>query len=179
MRGLSTFSRLVQRTRHRLSGFDGIMDASTELSDDITADATDVPVTDVQGFGRGVVEIDLEVVRIASTDETSEVLHAPTFGRGYRGTIPTVHSAGAEVTFNPIFPASDVASVEAIRTTSRSISTTPRPKPWTSVTGMSTTSAVMSLLSSVEASMMASKPERRWRVRCTSLLNVDNRFTPC
>ena len=106
---MSTFNRLVQRTRHRLSGFDAIMDASTELSDDLAVDAVDVPVTDVQGFGRGVVEIDLEVVRITSTDESSEVLHASTFGRGYRGTIPATHSTGTEVVFNPMFPASDVA----------------------------------------------------------------------
>jgi len=106
---LSTFSRLVQRTRHRLAGFDGILDASTELSDDLTVDAVAVPVTDPQGFGRGVVEIDLEVVRIASADPESKILHAPTFGRGYRGTIPTTHGAGTEVVLNPLFPASDVA----------------------------------------------------------------------
>ena len=106
---MSTFNRLVQRTRHRLSGFDAIMDASTELSEDLAVDAIDVPVTAVQNFGRGVVEIDLEILRIISSDVDSGVLHASTFGRGHRGTIPATHSVGTEVTLNPLFPASDVA----------------------------------------------------------------------
>lgn len=99
---MTTLGDLIEYTRHSLSGFDSSREYVTALATAIDATDTTLAVADLENGGQsGLVEIDLELMRIKTVDEQSlQVLLQP-FGRGYRGSTATTHSVGAEVKFNP------------------------------------------------------------------------------
>jgi hypothetical protein len=107
---------IVQEVRDRLAGTGLYQDSSTELAADLTADFIDpetgepvsrqIHVTDTTAIGPGIVEIDYERIRVRNSEET--VLNVYTFGRGYAGSEPAIHTAGAEVRVDPTFPSSAI-----------------------------------------------------------------------
>lgn len=108
---MTTLREIIGSTRHALSGFGTAQESVLELTSAIDASTTTIPVDDatpVGGAGRGVAEIDMELMRVKSVDPTGNlVLYG--FGRGYLETTAAVHAEGAEVRINPAWPASTVA----------------------------------------------------------------------
>jgi len=113
---VTTLGRIIESARHALSGFDANRDAVSALSAELDSSAISIPIDDAGGVGQGVVaarglaEIDFELVRVKSVDTVNGSLLLYPFGRGYRGTDPVAHNTGAEIRFNPGWPASAVAS---------------------------------------------------------------------
>lgn len=107
---MSTLGELIDRIRHYLSGFDSAKDGIAALSSSInTTDLTLALDGAEQSGGRGVAEIDLELLAIRSVDASTGSAVAWPFGRGYRSTTAASHASGAEVRFNPSWPASTIA----------------------------------------------------------------------
>jgi len=112
---VTTLGRIIESARHALSGFDTNRDAVSALSGELDSSATAILIDDAGGVGqgtvaaRGLAEIDFEIVRVKSVDAANGSLLLYPFGRGYRGTDPVAHSTGAEIRFNPGWPASTVA----------------------------------------------------------------------
>lgn len=112
---MTTLGQLIEQTRHALSGFGNAHDAVTALSGALNATATTVTVEDARTVGgapiaaRGTAEVDFEIVRVKTVDPTNGTVTLFPFGRGYNGTTAAAHAAGAEVRFNPSWPASTVA----------------------------------------------------------------------
>lgn len=104
---MTTLGQLVERVRHRLGG--GYSSATASLESAVTAADTEIKLTDVAGFSRGVAEIGLELIRVNGVNAASRTLNVPAWGRGYRGTRATSHEAGAEVQFDPTWPRPVVA----------------------------------------------------------------------
>lgn len=104
-----TLGELVGQVRHKLSGVGAIEDASAELALPINATDKTITLDDAQGFSRGVCEIDFEQLRIKMVDESAKTLTLPTYGRGYKGTLPIAHAQGTEVIFNPLWPKGTIA----------------------------------------------------------------------
>lgn len=109
---MSTLGQIIEFVRHSLSGFDASKEAVVALGAGVTASALVLPVDDTSaaaGVARGIVEIDMEKIRVARVDTDQGALVATPTGRGYRGTVAASHSAGAEVRINPAWAASTVA----------------------------------------------------------------------
>lgn len=106
---MSTLQEMVDYIRHSLSGYDSQADQVTELVAGIDTDDLTLTVDSTTGAGPGLVEIDMELIKVKSVNQTNSTMAAFTFGRGYRSTVPASHAAGAEVRINPAWPASTVA----------------------------------------------------------------------
>jgi len=101
-------SELVEGILISLYGQTSQSDASTSLTQAINGTDLTFTVKDPDDLSRGLVEIDMELLRITDIDmSTSTVTVAPT-GRGHRGTQATGHAVGAEVRMQPIIPYSSV-----------------------------------------------------------------------
>jgi len=57
-----------------------------------------------ENIGKGVIEVDEELIHLDSVDRTDRSAVISPFGRGYRGTTAASHDTNAKVTFAPSFP---------------------------------------------------------------------------
>jgi hypothetical protein len=55
-------------------------------------------------IGKGIVEIDDELIHLDSVDRSDRSATISPFGRGYRGTTADAHTLNTKVTFSPSFP---------------------------------------------------------------------------
>lgn len=106
---MSTLGELIERTRHQLSGLDAEKDAVSALSSPLGVTGTTLALETAEGLSVGLAEVDLEMVRVKAVSPQDSTATLWSFGRGYRGTAAASHAAGAEVRFNPSWPASSVA----------------------------------------------------------------------
>jgi hypothetical protein len=107
---MPTLSGLVNEVHLRLSGYTQKQDAASSLAATITSTATTFTVADGTVLSRGLVEIDDELIWVASFDRTTATATIPAYGRGFRGSTATGHTAGARVTIAPTFPRAVIAS---------------------------------------------------------------------
>ncbi len=103
-----TFGEIVDQVLTDLHGQTSDLEQLTSLT--ATLNATDVQftVTDASQVTRGLVEIDSELMWVKSTDQSNNIVHLETFGRGFRSTEADSHASGAMVTNNPRFPRQSV-----------------------------------------------------------------------
>ena len=102
---MTTFNELVDEVGFRLSGFGMRNDANGYLTSGtgITDSALSFAVSTTNPVGRGVIEIDDELIWIDSYDQATGVVTVPPWGRGYLGTTAATHAANSKVSLNPIF----------------------------------------------------------------------------
>ena len=103
---MTTFIDLINETNLALTGYTNRQDQATYLTAPITATATTFTVADGTVLTRGIVEIDDELIWVDSFDRTSNTATIPAYGRGFRDTVATTHTAGTRVTISPSFPRS-------------------------------------------------------------------------
>lgn len=106
---MPTCGDLIDESSAQLHGWGSTQDRVTPLSADLNQ--TDLTFQVAYAFGQsvgiapGVVEIDSELLYVVNVDQTNAtVTLAPGFGRGYSGTTPATHTAGARVVSRPKFP---------------------------------------------------------------------------
>jgi hypothetical protein len=103
---VSTFVNLIDETNLALTGYTNRQDQATFLTADIGSTDTTFTVADGTVLTRGLVEIDDELIWVDSFDRTTNTATIPGYGRGFRDTTATTHSAGTRVTISPSFPRS-------------------------------------------------------------------------
>ena len=103
---MTAFIDIINETALALTGYTNRQDQATYLTSSITATDTTFTVADGTVLTRGLVEIDDELIWVDSFDRTSNTATIPAYGRGFRDTVATVHSAGTRVTITPAFPRS-------------------------------------------------------------------------
>jgi hypothetical protein len=99
----TTFGSIVVDVALNLSGYSLRQDRTTHLTAPITASSTSLSIAS-NDIGKGLVQIDDELIWIDSYDRISNTATVPPYGRGYNGTTATTHEVGAKVTVAPIFP---------------------------------------------------------------------------
>lgn len=100
---MTTFNDLVDEVQMYLSGFGMRSNALTHLTQDVTAAATQVSVSSAESIGKGIIEVDDELIWVDSADRTTGTLSVPPYGRGFQRTTAGIHTAGTMVTINPIY----------------------------------------------------------------------------
>lgn len=100
----TTYAELVNEIVLNLSGYAMRQERMTYLTQDLTASGLTIHLRDVSSIGKGMIEIDDELMYIDSYDRNSNTATIAPFGRGYNGTTAVAHSANAKVTVAPTFP---------------------------------------------------------------------------
>lgn len=126
---MTTFNEMTEEVLLNLEGFTLRQDRTTYLTSSITSADLSLALANGENIGKGVVEIDEELIHLDSVDRTDRSAVISPFGRGYRGTTAASHDANAKVTFAPSFPR--LAVKRAINDTLRSV--------YPSIYGVSTT----------------------------------------
>lgn len=103
---MTQFIDIINETSLALTGYTNRQDQATYLTQNLSATATTFTVADGTVLTRGLVEIDDELIWVDSFDRTSNTATIPAYGRGFRDTVATTHSAGTRVTITPAFPRS-------------------------------------------------------------------------
>ena len=116
---MTTYNDMVEEVLINLEGFTLRQDRTTYLTAGIDDNDLSIALASGDNIGKGVLEIDDELIHIDSVDRSDRSAVISPFGRGYRGTTAAAHSADAKVTFAPSFP--KISVKRAINDTIRAI----------------------------------------------------------
>ena len=106
----TTLGNLIDEVSINLAGYTYQQDRATHLTSAVStttsssASPTVLSVGSSDNLGKGIVEIDEELMWIDSFDRVANTATVSPYGRGYLGTTATTHSADTKVTLSPTFP---------------------------------------------------------------------------
>ena len=103
---MTTFKDIIDEANLALTGYTNRQDQATYLLGNIASTDLTFQVADGTVLTRGLVEIDDELIWVDSFDRTTNTATVAPYGRGFRDTTATPHTAGARVTITPSFPRS-------------------------------------------------------------------------
>lgn len=116
---MTTFNDMVEEVLINLEGFTLRQDRTTYLTAAIDNNDLTMSLASGDNIGKGIVEIDDELIHLDSVDRSDRSATISPFGRGYRGTTAASHALNTKVTFSPSFPRLSVK--RAINDTIRAI----------------------------------------------------------
>ena len=106
----TTLTDMIDETLINLAGYTFQQDRSTYLKAAITTttSSSDSPLImslgSTESVGKGIVEIDDELLWVDNYDRIANTATVAPYGRGYLGTTAAVHSIDKKVTISPTFP---------------------------------------------------------------------------
>ena len=106
----TTLTDLINEVQINLAGYTYQQDRATHLTSAITgttsssASPTILSLGSTENLGKGVVEIDEELLWIDSFDRVANTATVSPYGRGYLGTTAATHALDTKVTISPTFP---------------------------------------------------------------------------
>ena len=106
----ATFNEMVDEVLVNLSGYTYQQDRSTYLTSAVStltspsSSPTILSLGSTDNVGKGVIEVDDELMWVDSFDRIANTATIAPYGRGYLGTTATTHAVDAKVTISPIFP---------------------------------------------------------------------------
>jgi hypothetical protein len=106
----TTIIDLINEVQINLAGYTYQQDRATHLRTSVTttvstsASPTILSLGSTESIGKGVVEIDEELLWIDSFDRVANTATVSPYGRGYLGTAAATHTADSKVTISPTFP---------------------------------------------------------------------------
>ena len=105
-----TLAQMIDEVQINLSGYTYQQDRSTYLTAAVTTTTSPsssplvLSLASTQDIGKGVIEIDDELMWVDSVDRVANTATVSPYGRGYLGTTASTHAVDAKVTVSPIFP---------------------------------------------------------------------------
>jgi hypothetical protein len=103
---VTLFADLIDETALSLTGYTSRQDQATYLTAGINSTQLTLQVQDGTVLTRGLLEIDDELIWVDSFNRTTNTATIAPYGRGFRNTEPSAHTAGSRVTVSPSFPRS-------------------------------------------------------------------------
>jgi len=106
----TTLTDMINEVSMNLSGYTLTQDRSTYLRSAVTAVAsssaspTTLSLGSTDNVGKGIVEIDEELLWIDTYDRVGNTATVAPYGRAYLGTTLAAHAVDAKVTISPTFP---------------------------------------------------------------------------
>jgi len=110
----ATLGTMIDEVLINLAGYTINQDRSTYLTAAVTSltspssNPTILSLHSTDNVGKGIIEINTELMWVDSFDRVSNTATIAPFGRGYLGTTATTHAVDARVTISPTFPRSAV-----------------------------------------------------------------------
>ena len=179
---MTTFGDMINEVSMNLSGYTLQQDRATYLKTAITTTTSTsaspliISLGSTENVGKGIVEIDEELLWVDSYDRVGGTAIISPYGRGYLGTTAATHTADTKVTIAPTFPT--FAIKRAINDTISAIGSSIFAASTTTITsnaavaafrlpsGTATTLNIRNILSVAYQSIGASKewiPIKVWR----------------
>jgi hypothetical protein len=87
-----------------LSGFTYRQDRVTYLTQQATSSDLVLYVASTENIGKGIIEIEDEMILVDSYDRQSNTLIIAPFGRGYNSTTAAQHNANSKIIITPTYP---------------------------------------------------------------------------
>ena len=106
----TTLTDLINEVQINLSGYTFNQDRTTHLRTAVstTTSSSAVPTIlelgSTDNVGKGVIEVEEELMWVDSFDRISNTATISPYGRGYLGTTATTHALDTKVTISPTFP---------------------------------------------------------------------------
>ena len=106
----TTLTNLIDEVSINLAGYTYQQDRATHLSSAVstlTSSSTSPTILylgSTENLGKGVVEIDEELMWVDSFDRVANTATVSPYGRGYLGTTADTHTADTKVSISPTFP---------------------------------------------------------------------------
>lgn len=100
---MATFNEMVDEVMLHLSSYGMRNDAVTHITTNVTNTADSATLYSTDSVGRGLIEIDDELIWIDAVDRNTGIVTIPPYGRGYKGTTAASHTSGTMVTLNPTY----------------------------------------------------------------------------
>jgi len=106
----TTLSDMINEVSMNLSGYTLTQDRATHLTAAVTTTTSTIAsplilsLGSTDNVGKGVVEIDEELLFVDNYDRVSNTATVSPFGRGYLGTTAATHTSESKVTISPTFP---------------------------------------------------------------------------
>lgn len=106
----TTLTDLINEVQINLAGYTYQQDRATHLTSAVTtltspsSSPTILSLGSTENLGKGVVEIDEELMWVDSFDRIANTATVSPYGRGYLGTTAATHTADTKVTISPTFP---------------------------------------------------------------------------
>ncbi len=106
----TTLTDLINEVQINLAGYTYQQDRATHLTSAVStttsssASPTILSLGSTENLGKGVVEIDEELLWIDSFDRVANTATVSPYGRGYLGTTAATHTLDTKVTISPTFP---------------------------------------------------------------------------
>jgi hypothetical protein len=106
----TTLTDLINEVQINLAGYTYQQDRATHLTSAVTtttsssASPTILSLGSTENLGKGVVEIDEELLWVDSFDRVANTATVSPYGRGYLGTTAATHTLDTKVTISPTFP---------------------------------------------------------------------------
>ena len=106
----TTLTDLINEVQINLAGYTYQQDRATHLTSAVTTltspstSPTVLSLGSTENLGKGVVEIDEELLWVDSFDRVANTATVSPYGRGYLGTTAATHTADTKVTISPTFP---------------------------------------------------------------------------
>jgi len=101
---MATFNNIIDDVQMDLSGYTYRQDRVTYLLTEATTNALVINVASTDNIGKGIIEIDDEMMWVDSYDRQANTITLAPFGRGYNGTTAATHAANSKVTVTPTYP---------------------------------------------------------------------------
>ncbi len=121
----TTLTNMIDEVLINLAGYTFQQDRSTYLTSAVTTTTSTsasplvLSLGSTDSVGKGILEIDEELLWVDSFDRVANTATVSPYGRGYLGTTAATHAADAKVTISPTFPRYSVK--RAINDTIRSL----------------------------------------------------------
>ena len=100
----TTFQNLIDDVQLDLAGFTYRQDRVTYITAAITATDLTIKVSSTENIGKGIVEIDDEMMWVDSYDRQSNTITIAPFGRGYNATTAAAHDVNTKMVIAPTYP---------------------------------------------------------------------------
>lgn len=107
---MTTFNNMIDEVLINLAGYTYQQDRSTYLGASVTttvsssASPTILNLGSTDNVGKGILEIDDELLWVDSYDRIANTATIAPYGRGYLGTTAATHALDTKVTISPTFP---------------------------------------------------------------------------
>lgn len=121
----TTLANMIDEVQVNLAGYTFQQDRSTYLKTPVTTTTSSsasplvLSLGSTESLGKGVVEIDEELLWVDAYDRLSNTATVSPYGRGYLGTTAATHALDSKVTIAPTFPRFNIK--RAINDTIRSL----------------------------------------------------------
>ena len=121
----TTLTNMIDEVLVNLAGYTFQQDRSTYIKTAIStttssvASPTILSLGSTDSVGKGIIEIDEELIWVDSFDRVANTATVSPYGRGYLGTTAATHDAESKVTISPTFPRFSVK--RAVNDTIRSL----------------------------------------------------------